>query len=309
MSSWSRGDHHRYHDFEDLPRYVLPECLEAVGRGVGSLVAHLADYPESLADGYGRERALRSEAMQVVFPPADLTQLVALDRSSLDGTGRIAGRLVALDFGNGETEVALRRLGLLMDLEGSRKWIELAKGTGEIEDAWDELHVGLLPVLGTPALDRLEEAGITVLCRAGLAGAYWPAEAEAPSPETCIALAEEGRFLLVDAGSAWDSVRTREEDLKVLVRADRNTSVPAPPDSNLLERTRLILTVEGAGDSTRIRRAMALWDDKHLHIDIAAGLEADVKDEESLRFIRWLRTEGWPDAKIEAVLGGNLKDF
>jgi hypothetical protein len=194
-----------------------------------------------------------------------------------------------------------------MELESNREWIDLAKGTNKIKDARDVLHVGLLPVLRTPVLDSIKERATTVLCRAGLAGGYWPAEAQAPSPETCAALAEEGCFLLVDATSPWDSVRTIETDLRILVRADREAAVPAAPDSSLLAQTRLILTVEGEGDSTRIRQALASWDDQHLHIDIAAGLEADADDVESLRFVRWLRDEGWSDERIEAALGGNLR--
>ena len=85
--------------------------------------------------------------------------------------------------------------------------------------------------------------------------------------------------------------------------------MPALPDSSLRMKTILVLSVDGTADSTWIREALKWWGDDGVHLDIADGLEAEVDDAESLRFIRWLRNEGLEDETIEAVLGHNLRDL
>lgn len=309
LSSWSRGDHHRYHDFEDLPHFVLPSNLQAVGRGVGSLIVHVADWPSPLADGFGHERALRSQAMQIIFDPIDVMQVSEPERSLLEGAGRIAGRIVALDTGNAGAEEFLDRLGKLSEFDGKYPWLDVTKDLPGIWDAWNDMHVGLLPVIGTPALDEWKRTATSALCAAGLAGAYWPVDTDPPAAATCEALTASDRFLIVDASSDWHTIRERDQDLRILLRRTGGDTMPAPPDSILRKNTILVLSVEGETDSTWIREALKWWGDDGVHLDIADGLEADVDDVESLRFIRWLRDEGLDDEAIEAILGHNLREL
>ena len=69
----------------------------------------------------------------------------------------------------------------------------------------------------------------------------------------------------------------------------------------------LVLAVEGVGDSSIVREAVARWGESRVHLDVAAGLEAGVPDDASLGFIAFLRRSGWTAKRIEATLGGTLR--
>ncbi len=308
-TSWSRGDHHFYHDFEDQARYVSSDILEVVGRGVGSLVVALADHPEALADGFGWERTLRAGATQVSFEPIDSGQLIDPDRSVFGGEGRISGRLVAIDPKTSTEASLLRRLGRLTDLPNGRTWLHVAKEMKGLKEAWDQLGVALLPVAHVETLERFGWEATEALCAAGLAGAIWRVGQPPPAPEIGAALGRSGRFLIADGSVDWNQLLTRENDLKILLQRGLDSDLPSPPDSTYQERVMLVMQVGGIVDSTQIREAFDSWGEAHLHIDFAGGLENGVVETESLRFIAWLRKEGWNEEVIGALLGGNLRAF
>ncbi|MBM3288226.1 MAG: M28 family peptidase [Candidatus Eisenbacteria bacterium] len=310
LSAWSRGRHHRYHDIEDEARHVPPENLEAVGRGLASLLLSIADHPEPLADGYGVERALRADAIQIGFAPLDAAILVDPLRETLDGDGRIAGRLVLCDQGRIDTGEILRRLGSLSSLTDDRPWLRVIDELGETGDARDEMAVALLPVLALPTLEGIGASGARALCAAGLAGAILPSGAAIPSREVCRALADQGRFVMAGSLSGWREIARSISDLPLLVRWDRTAGTPpAPPDSADRGRVLLVLRVEGVADSAAMRESIASWGAQAVHIDIAAGLEVGVEDRESLQFLAWLRRRSWAGKAVEALLGGNLRRF
>lgn len=307
MAAWSRGGHSRYHDIEDRPRYVKRESLEGVGRGVGSLLQAVADHPEPMRDGLGGERALRAECAQVSFVPMDAARLSDPARESFDGEGRIAGRIVRLDAGREAAAEILGHLGRLRGLSEERAW--LAAGT-KFEDAaegWTALRSTLLPFASARSLERFGYDAVRSLCAAGLAGAIWNGDKEAPTAEVCDALRAEGRVLLAGSGVAWRELAARQKDLGLIVRYDRPGQVPEPPDSSAAAL--LVVPVEGIGDSTLVFGAMSEWGERRLHLDITKGLEAGVRDAETLRFVAWMRGCGWDEAKIGRLLGRNLAEF
>ncbi len=307
ISAWSRGDHNRYHDIEDRLRFVKREALAGVGRGVGSLLQALADHPEPLRDGLGRERSLRAQAAQVAFDPVDAARMGDLARPSLDGEGRIAGRIVRVDAARETATEILGHLGRLRGLAEEREWLQVEAGFSGAAEGWGELRLTLLPFASVASLERLGYDAARSLCAAGLAGAIWNGEGALPPAPVCDALAREGRVLLAEGGGAWRELATREPDLPMLVLYDRAGDTPAPPDSG--RAALLVLPVDGAGDSTIVMEATARWGEARVHVDITKGLEAGVRDAETLRFVGWLRARGWDEERIARVLGRNLAGF
>lgn len=308
ITAWSRGDHSRYHDIEDRPRYVRRESLEGVGRGVGSLLQALADHPEPLRDGLGRERALRVGAAQVSFAPLDAARLGGPSRDALDGGGRIAGRIVRLDAGREAAAEILGHLGRMRGLVEGRDWLRVAAGFDAAADGWGSLRTTLLPFVSARSLDRLGFDAVRSLCAAGLAGAIWSDEKSPPPAPICDALAKEGRPLLATSGVAWRELAAREPDLDLVIRYDRPGVLPTPPDSGAAQ-VLLVLPIEGIADTTLVLGAASTWGERRVHLDITKGLEAGVRDAETLRFVGWMRARGWSDERIERVLGRNLAEF
>jgi hypothetical protein len=128
--------------------------------------------------------------------------------------------------------------------------------------------------------------------------------------QTLELLAQEKRFVLIDAGCAWREILRENAAPRALVRWTRESgAVPEPPDSTIHSRVLLILSVDGIADSLAIRQAVRTWGELGIHIDMTPGLETGVDDRESLRFIAWLRRQGWSTSKIGALLGKNLRKF
>lgn len=320
VTSWSRGDHEHFHDFTDLPVHVLPRNLEGVGRGLGSLVVALADHPEPLADGLGKERTLRGSAVQVDFDGIAAVRIIDPDRSLLGAGGFVAGRIVPCDGPSTDAAALLRNLGRLEALAADRDWLDIAAGPGGVERAWKRLATALLPAVSTATLDAAGWEAVGPLCDAGIAGAIWPAGADPPSPEALDALAREDRFLLTAAENDWLGQAGRP-GLRLLVRASREGEIPAPPagrvsggdDAEDSARLLLVLTVSGSDSGSeeipRIEAAMERWGSDRLHLDFSAALEAGVEEDQALRFLARLRERGWPSATIRALIGGNLSAF
>ncbi len=310
VGCWSRGHHGRYHDIEDRPSEIKPETLESVGRTLVSLLEAIADHPDPLRDGLGRERATRADALQMAFAPLDAAMLSDPVRSALDGDGRIAGRLVACDVGRVTTDEVLRRLGTLSALRGKHSWLRSATRMEQLGEGRDELACSLVPLVGTGLLDRLGPDGARSLCAAGVGGAAWANGASPPTRQTLELLAQEKSFLLIDAGCAWREILRESAAPRALVQWTReNGAVPEPPDSTIHSRVLLVLSVDGIADSMAIRQAVRTWGELGIHIDMTPGLEMGVDDRESLRFIAWLRRQGWSTSKIGALLGKNLRKF
>lgn len=310
VGCWSRGDHGRYHDIEDLPRYVRPDVLEPVGRNLASLLMAIADYPAALRDGLGRERGLRADAVELSPAPLDAEALVDPDRAALDGDGRLAGRLVQCDRDGVGTEEILGRLGSVLKLPTGRPWLSIASSLDQVGAAGDQLRVALLPLVTMATFDRIGPDETRTLFAAGLAGGWWPFGAPAPSSRTCEALAD-GRRLLVNEGNPdWLATLSVHKNLRMLLCWNcAGTALPDLPDSTVSKQILLALRVGGVGDSAMVRLALAKWGEQRLHLDLALGGEAGADDRESLRFITWLRREKWSAETIEAVLGGNLRKF
>ncbi len=310
MTAWSRGAHRRYHDIEDRARYVRPEVLGPVGRELLSLLVAIVDSPDNLRDGLAAERGLRAQGLQVAFTPLDAVRIGDPARPVLGGDHRIAGRLIQIDTGRGGADAMLPRLGGLIDKTNDRKWLRMARTFAEVGEAWEKMHVALLPVATTASLERAGYETTRALCAAGLAGALWTTGTPAPTAAVCDALARGGCPLLISSADDWRSVLEKYPGLKILLRWERSTgALPTTPPPPMDERILLILPVEGVGDSMIVRQAFSRWGEKGVHLDIAAGLEAGVPDSESLRFIAGLRRAGWPVSRIEAVLGKNLRRF
>jgi hypothetical protein len=310
LGCWSRGHHGRYHDIEDRVRYVRPEVLGSVGKTVSSLLESIADHPVALKDGLGHERALRAGALQIAFTPLDAATLSDPVRTRLDGEGRIAGRLVACDEGRVTADEVLRRLGRIRGLARKNPWLRVAEGIGPIDESREELALAVMPVVATSLLDRLGPDAARSLCAAGIGGAAWTGTGGGPTRQTLEVLAEEKRLLLVDAGTPWREALRDRENPRILLRWSRGGGpLPDPPDSTFCAPILLIFSVEGVSDSTAIRHGVQSWGAKRTHIDFGAGLEEGVDDLESLRFIAWLRRQGWTTSEIEDLLGGNLRSY
>ena len=310
VGCWSTGHHGRYHDIEDLPREIKPETLESVGGTLASLLEAIADYPEPLRDGLGRERAIRADAVQIAFAPLDAATLSDPSRSALDGDGRIAGRLVACDMGRVTTDEVLRRLGAIAALSEKHPWLRSATTMRTVADGGGELKCSLMPLVASGLLDRVGPDAARSLCAAGLAGAAWASGAQPPTRQTLETLALERRFLLIDAACGWrETLRESKSPHSILRWTRASGAIPQPPDSTVRARLLLDVAVEGIADSSSILRAVGTWGERATHIDFAQGLEAGVDDRESLMFIAWLRRQGWPASKIAALLGGNLRNF
>jgi aminopeptidase YwaD len=310
LGCWSRGHHGHYHDIEDRPGGIQVEVLKSVGKTLASLLESIVDYPESLRDGLGHERALRAGALQVALTPLDAATLSDPVRTALDGDGRIAGRLVACDLGRATTDDVLRRLGALSDLPKKHPWIRAATRMEQVGEGREELDCSLMPMVSTGLLDRLGPDGARSLCATGLAGAVWSGTAPPPGSQVLEILAQERRILLIDPACPWrGTLRDRESPHSILRWNRGSGAIPNPPDSTVHARLLLVLSVEGIADSSAIRQAVQSWGEMGVHIDIASGLETGVDDRESLRFIAWLRRQGWGATKIGALLGGNLRGF
>lgn len=311
LGCWSRGDHGRYHDIEDLPRYVRPDVLDPVGKSLASLLVAIADYPEALRDGLGRERGLRADAVQLSLEPLDADALVDLDRAALDRDGLLAGRLVLCDQGPGGTDEILRRLGSVLRLPVGKPWLVAASSLDQVGSAGDQLRVALLPLVATTTLDRVGPDETRALCAAGLAGSRWSFGAAIPSGPPCDALADGNRLLINEGNPDWLGIVTAHKRLRVLLHwnCGAGSSLPDLPDSTLRKQVLLVLQVNGTGDSSVVRQALAKWGDRCLHLDLASGIESGADDRASLRFITWLRREKWSAETIESVLGGNLRRF
>jgi hypothetical protein len=310
LGCWSRGDHGRYHDIEDLPRYVRPEVLEPVGRSLTSLLVAIADYPEALKDGLGRERGVLADAVQLSLAPLDAETLVGPDRAALDGDGRVAGRLVLCDQGVVGADEILRRLGRVLTLPAGRPWLSIASNLDQVGAAGDQLRVALLPLMATATLDRAGPDEMRALCAAGLAGGWWSFGAAAPSSPTCEALADAKRLLINEGNPDWLGTVSAHKNLRMLLHWNcGGTSLPELPDSTLRKQVLLALQVTGPEDSGLVRQALARWGDRRLHLDLTSNLKVGADDRESLRFITWLRREMGSAEAIESVLGGNLRKF
>jgi hypothetical protein len=313
VSVWSRGQHGRYHDLEDLPRYIQPEVLESVGRGIGSLLAAVADAPERLRDGYGRERILRSNVLQVTFDPITATQ-VPEDRMRLSGANRIAGRLVGIDPGQDasgqDANEPLQKLGALIALAAKYPWARLAVSFRDIADANGEMRTALFPVMRISSLDRLGDLAARSLCAAGLAGALWSPGDETPPRAICGVLAKEKRVIIGSTDLPWRNLMAREPDLRLVLRWDSmRTDIPAPPDSAARARVLLVAPLRPSEDWSVLRKAIETWGATHVHLDVTDLVEDGAPDSTSLRVIRRLIDSAWPDIDMEAVLGGNLGGF
>jgi hypothetical protein len=310
LGCWSRGDHSRYHDIEDLPRYVRPEVLESVGRSLASLLATIADYPEALMDGLGCERGLRADAVQLSLAPLGADALADPGRSVLGGEGRLAGGFVLCDEGLVGTDEILRRLGFVLELPVGNRWLTIASNLDQIGAARDQMRVALLPLVSTATLDRVGPDATRALCAAGVAGGWWAFGAAAPSSPTCEALADGKHLLINDGNSDWLETLSAHRNLRMLLRWNcAGTPIPELPDSALRKQAILALQVSGTKDSALVRLALERWGDRRLHLDLAPSMEAGANDRASLRFITWLRREMWSAEAIESVLGGNLRKF
>ncbi|MFH2000044.1 MAG: M20/M25/M40 family metallo-hydrolase [Planctomycetota bacterium] len=70
FSIWSQGGHHFYHTVHDIPAYIKPEVLHAVGTVSETAIRFFADWPDPLADRFQKERRMLSAACQVDFSSA-----------------------------------------------------------------------------------------------------------------------------------------------------------------------------------------------------------------------------------------------
>ncbi|MDM7917119.1 MAG: M20/M25/M40 family metallo-hydrolase, partial [Candidatus Eisenbacteria bacterium] len=182
-TAWSRGDHERYHDYEDRAGYVRPEVLESAGRGIFSLVVALADDPRPVDLARGREARPAADALTIDFSPVDLAALQGDPvRGRLDGDGRMAGRLVALDRSrNGSLDL----LAAIGELDGAAERLGRCERAATIEEAAsarDRMTLALLPVAPVGTLDGLPAAALRPLLRGGLAGAIWSGASAESSP-------------------------------------------------------------------------------------------------------------------------------
>lgn len=310
LGCWSRGDHGRYHDIEDLPRYVRPEVLESVGKSLASLVVAIADYPEALMDGLGRERGLRADAVQLGLAPLGAEALVDPDRAALDCGGRVAGRLVQCDRGGVGTDEILRRLGSVLKLPAGRPWLSIASSFEQVGAAGDQQRVALLPLVTMATLGRIGPDETRTLVAAGVAGGWWPFGAPAPSSRACEALADGKRLIINERNPDWLGTVSAHKNLRMLLEWNgAETALPDLPDSALRKQILLALRVDGTGDSVIVRLALAKWGERRLHLDLSSEPEAGADDSEGLRFVAWLRREIRSAETIESVLGGNLRRF
>ncbi len=302
VSVWSRGQHGRYHDIEDLPRYVEPEVLESVGRGIGSLLAAVADAPERLCDGFGRERIARSNALQVALDPIETEELPE-DRMRLAGDGRIAGRLVEIDD-------PLRSLGSLIAFAAAHPWARVTASLKDLADAGSGMRFALVPIIRVPSLDRLGDRAAQALCAAGLAGALWSPGDETPPREICQVLAKEKRLVIGTTDLPWRELAAREPDLRLLLRWDpARADVPAPPDSSARGRVLLVAPLRANGDWAVLRKAVESWGSAHVHFDVTESMGAGGSDSTSLQAIRRLLDSAGTEIETDAVMGRNLGDF
>jgi aminopeptidase YwaD len=310
LGCWSTGEHQRYHDIEDFPRYVRPEVLGPVGKDLASLLVAIADYRGDLRDGLGRERGLRADAVQLDLAPLGAETLLDPQRSALGGEEGLAGRVVLCDRGGAGTDDVLRRLGALTALPTGRSWLSVASNLDQVGTAGDQLHVALLPLVDTATLDRVGAEETRALCAAGLAGARWTPGSAAPSSGVCDALADAKRLLVDEGNPDWARTLSAHRNLHMLVHwSGAETSLPDPPDSTLRAQVLLALRVEGPGDSATVRLARTRWGEQHLHLDVASTMGAGADDRENLHFYTWLRRENWSAESLDAMLGGNLRKF
>jgi hypothetical protein len=281
-----------------------------VGKSLTSLLVAIADYPEALQDGLGRERGVLADAVQLSLAPLDAETLIGPDRAALDGDGQVAGRLVLCDQGVAGTDEILGRLGRVLMLPAGRPWLSIASSLDQVGAAGDQLRVALLPLMATATLDRAGPDEMRALCAAGLAGGWWSFGAAAPSSPTCEALADAKRLLINEGNPGWLGTVSAHKNLRMLLQWNcAGTSLPEPPDSTLRKQVLLALQVTGSGDSGLVRQALARWGDRRLHLDLTSNLKVGPDDRESLRFITWLRREMGSAEAIESVLGGNLRKF
>lgn len=308
VSVWSRGQHGRYHDIEDLPRYVQPEVLESVGRGIGSLLEAVADAPERLRDGLGRERILRSGALQVSFDPMDASRMPD-DRMRLSGDGRVAGRVTTIDAEGAGAPT--QNLGSLIALASEeRPWVSMAVSFDGVAESYGAMGTALFPVMRASSLARLGGLDARSLCAAGLAGVLWTAGEEAPPHAICEVLAQKKRLIIASTDSPWRDLVAQEPDLRIVLRWDRTrTNIPARPDSTARQRVLLVIPVLADEDPAVLDEAIDSWGPTHVHFDMTGIMSAGAPDSVSLVAIRRLLDSAWPNPKIEAVLGRNLRRF
>lgn len=118
LSFHSLGDRPNYHQLTDDAEHLQVECLEAVGRVVGSALVALATHPEPLASGREAAGYVLREGPRVVEGPAARAALEAAlagpkdaptDRKALVRAGH-AAVVVPLDERDGGAAVAVARL-------------------------------------------------------------------------------------------------------------------------------------------------------------------------------------------------------
>lgn len=312
LSFWSRGQHGRYHDFEDLPRYLQPGVMDSVGRGIASLLGAIADAPEAMADGFGHERILRTGALQIDFQPVGANDAASAGRAGLSCDYRIAGRIALCDPCAANPDETIRHLGDLLASAPRRLWVRLVTDFKAAAEANDGLRTALIPVVRTSSLDRYGPSIAGGLCAAGLGPPLWAPKDSIPSAATCGVLAREKRPVIAETSAVpWKRLIAREPDLRLLLLWDREAArlLPEPPDSTARSRVLLVVPVGADDDSSFANAAVRTWGEKNVHFDMSGLLGVGAPDSGSLRFIRGLRQAGWPDPKIEAVLGKNLGGF
>jgi len=164
----------------------------------------------------------------------------------------------------------------------------------------------------TSSLDRYGPSIAGGLCAAGLGPPLWAPKDSIPSAATCGVLAREKRPVIAETSAVpWKRLIAREPDLRLLLLWDREAArlLPEPPDSTARSRVLLVVPVGADDDSSFANAAVRTWGEKNVHFDMSGLLGVGAPDSGSLRFIRGLRQAGWPDPKIEAVLGKNLGGF
>ncbi len=225
----SAGDHPNYHQVGDDADALKPECLEAVGRVVGSALVALGSHPEPLATGREAAGFVLRESPRVVEGAESAALLAkallpkkdaAADRAPLVKAGH-ACIVVPLDEADGGAAVAWARLARAVD---GRRDVGFVRGAPDLVNAARGGRTAVFPRLSCaasaaafpPVLSTYRDLGVRWV--APLDGAALPKD---EVRDAILDAAVEARLLVDLTGlspQAYAAARARLKDAPATVR-------------------------------------------------------------------------------------------